>query len=325
VNVALAFASGFLAPGRLWLLLVVPALVAVYVLQQRRRRQQAVRFSNLALLRSIAPPKPGWRRHGPAAAVGLALVGLLLGFARPTGNVQVPKEAATIMLVIDTSASMQATDVEPSRLEAATDAAKTFVDQLPPQLEVGLVSFDRQARVDAPPTTDHAAVRAAISALQLGPGTAAGDALDAARSAIEAAEASSTRTGKGNAAAIVLLSDGVTTVGRPVLQAAQDAADAEIPVSTIAFGTDSGAVEVAGRIIPVPADPDTMSQVASITHGTFFEAVSEDELRQVYEDIGTRVGFETERREVSGRWLAGATVLLVTALGLGLLWNGRLV
>jgi Ca-activated chloride channel family protein len=315
----------FLAPERLWLLLLVPALAALYVVQQRRRRQQAVRFSNLALLRSVASPRPGWRRHGPAAAVALALAGLLLGFARPTGNVRVPKEAATIMLVIDTSASMQATDVEPSRLEAAIDAARTFVDQLPPQLEVGLVSFDREARVDAPPTTDHEAVRTAISALQLGPGTAAGDALDAALDAIAAAEASSTQTGDANAAAIVLLSDGVTTVGRPVLDAARTAAEAKVPVSTIAFGTESGAVEVAGRIIPVPADPDTMSQVAEITDGTFFEAVSEDELRQVYEDIGTRVGFETERREVSGRWLAGATVLLVTALGLGLLWNGRLV
>lgn len=315
----------FLAPGRLALLLIVPVLAGVYVLQQRRRRQQAIRFSNLALLRAVAPARPGWRRHGPAAAVGLALVGLLIGFARPTGNVRVPKEAATIMLVIDTSASMQATDVEPSRLEAAIDAAQTFVDQLPPQLEVGLVSFDRQARVDEPPTTDHALVRAAIGDLQLGPGTAAGDALDAALSAIQAAEASSTRTGDGQAAAIVLLSDGVTTVGRPVLQAAQVAADAKVPVSTIAFGTDSGAVEVAGRVIAVPADPDTMSQVAEVTGGTFFEAVSETELRKVYDDIGTRVGYETERRDVSGRWLAGATVLLVTALGLGLLWNGRLV
>jgi Ca-activated chloride channel family protein len=315
----------FLAPGRLALLLVIPALAAVYVLQQRRRRQQAVRFSNVALLRSVAPARPGWRRHGPAAAVALALTGLLLGFARPTGNVRVPKEAATIMLVIDTSASMQATDVSPSRLEAAIDAAQTFVDQLPPQLEVGLVSFDRQARVDAPPTTDHALVRQAIGDLQLGPGTAAGDALDAARSAIEAAEASTTRTGEGQAAAVVLLSDGVTTVGRPVLDAAQAAADADIPVSTIAFGTDDGAVEVAGRVIAVPADPVTMSRVADLTGGTFFEAVSEDQLREVYEDIGTRVGFETERREVSGRWLAGSTILLVTALGLGLLWNGRLV
>jgi Ca-activated chloride channel homolog len=317
----------FLAGERLWLLLALPVLAAVYVLVQRRRRQQAVRFSNLALLRSIVPPRSSWRRHGPAVASALALTGLVVGFARPAANVQVPKEAATIMLVIDTSASMEATDVEPSRLDAAVSAASEFVEQLPAQLEIGLVSFDRQARVESPPTTDHAAVLEAIEDLRLGPGTAAGEALavavDALRAAAEASGAEPTEEDGG--AAVVLLSDGVTTVGRPVVEAAQLAADAGIPVSTIAFGTDEGAVEVAGRVIAVPADPDTMAQVAEITSGTFFEAFSGEELREVYEDIGTRVGFETEQREVSGRYLAGATVLLVAALGLGLLWNGRLV
>ena len=317
----------FLAEERLWLVLAVPVLAAVYVLVQRRRRQQAVRFSNLALLRSVVPPRAAWRRHGPAVAAALALTGLVVGFARPAANVQVPKEAATIMLVIDTSASMEATDVEPSRLDAAVAAASEFVEQLPGQLEVGLVSFDRQARVESPPTTDHAAVLEAIEDLRLGPGTAAGDALavavDALRAAADASGASPTEEDGG--AAVVLLSDGVTTVGRPVAEAAQLAADAGIPVSTIAFGTDEGAVEVGGRVIAVPADPDTMAQVAEITSGTFFEAFSEEDLREVYEDIGTRVGFETEQREVSGRYLAGAIVVLVAALGLGLLWNGRLV
>ena len=318
----------FLASSRLWLLLLVPALAALYVAVQRRRKQQAVRFSNLALLKSLVPARSAWRRHAPAAGAALALTGLLVGFARPAANVQVPKEAATIMLVIDTSASMEATDVEPSRLEAAVDAASAFVEELPLQLEVGLVSFDRQARVESPPTTDHDAVLEAIEDLRLGPGTAAGDALAAAVDALEAAAAASgadpEEAGKGGAA-VVLLSDGVTTVGRPVAQAAQQAAEAGIPVSTIAFGTAEGAVQVGGRLIAVPADPDTMAQVAEITSGTFFEAVSGDELKRVYEDIGTRIGFETEQREVSGRFLAAGAVLLVAALGLGLLWNGRLV
>ena len=318
----------FLAGERLWLLLVLPVLATVYVLVQRRRRQQAVRFSNLALLRSVLPKASAWRRHGPAVASALALTGLVVGFARPAANVQVPKEAATIMLVIDTSASMEATDVEPSRLDAAITAASEFVEQLPAQLEVGLVSFDRQARVQSPPTTDHQAVLDAIEDLRLGPGTAAGDALAVAVDALQAAARASgadPSAEEDGGAAVVLLSDGVTTVGQPVAQAAQLAADAGIPVSTIAFGTDEGAVEVGGRVIAVPADPDTMAQVAEITSGTFFEAFSSEELREVYEDIGTRVGFETEQREVSGRYLAGATVLLVSALGLGLLWNGRLV
>lgn len=317
----------FLAASRLWLLLVVPALAALYVAVQRRRRQGAVRFSNLALLQAVAPRHGAWRRHGPAVAVALALTALIVGFAKPADDVQVPREAATIMLVIDTSASMEATDVAPSRLEAAIEAAQSFVDQLPAQLELGLVSFDRHARVQVAPTTDHQAVHEAIDDLQLGPGTAAGDALATALDAIEAAAAASgaTPSPDDGGAAVVLLSDGVTTVGRPVTLAAEQAAEAGIPVSTIAFGTARGAVEVAGRVIAVPADPDTMAQVAEITSGKFFEAFSGDELKQVYEDIGTRVGFETEQREVSGRYLGAGAVVLVAALGLGLLWNGRLV
>jgi Ca-activated chloride channel family protein len=235
--------------------------------------------------------------------------------------VRVPKEAATVMLVIDTSASMQATDVEPSRLEAALTAAQDFVADLPPQMEVGLVSFDRTARVHAAPTTDHALVRRAIAGLELGPGTAAGEAIAVALGAIEDAAGEA----DDDAAAIVLLSDGVTTVGRPVLGAAELAADRGIPVSAIAFGTPSGIVQVQGRYIPVPADPDTMAAVAETTNGSFFEADSGEELEEVYEDIGTRVGYDVEERETSGSVLATSTILLVTALGLGLLWNGRLV
>ena len=309
----------FLAPGRLWLLAIVPVLIACYVWQQRRHRQVgAVRFANLALLKSVAPKRASWRRHVPAAAVALSLTGLLVGFARPSGAVQVPKEAATVVLVIDTAASMMATDVDPSRLEAAITAAQSFVDDLPPQIEVGLVSFDRSARMLAMPTTDHEAVQQQIAGLTLGPGTAAGEALVVALSAIEDAAA-------GDGAAIVLLSDGVTTVGRPVVSVAQLAADRGIPVSTIAFGTPDGIVEVQGNTIAVPADPDTMAAVAEVTSGRFFEADSSDELEEVYEDIGTRVGYETQQREQSGPVLATSTILLVAALGLGLLWNGRLV
>lgn len=317
----------FLASERLWLLLLVPSLAALYVFVQRRRREAAVRFSNLSLLQSVVAPRSAWRRNGPAVATALGLVALVAGFAKPADTVQVPKEAATIMLVIDTSASMEATDVAPSRIAAAIDAAQSFVDQLPAELEIGLVSFDRQVRVESPPTTDHEAVREAIEDLRLGPGTAAGDALATAVEALQAAAAASgaTASEEEGGAAVVLLSDGVTTVGRPVTEAAEQAAEAGIPVSTIAFGTDEGSVMVAGRLIAVPADPDAMAQVAEITAGTFFEAFSGDQLKQVYEDIGTRVGFEAEQREVSGRYLALGTIVLVAALGLGLLWNGRLV
>ena len=316
--------TGFLAAERLWLLAVIPFLVAAYAWQQRRKPAvHAVRFANLGLLKSVAPRRSTWRRHVPAVVVALALTGLLVGFARPSGVVKVPKEAATVMLVIDTSASMMATDVEPSRLEAAITAAGRFVADLPPQIEVGLVSFDRSARVLAAPTTDHELVRREIAGLTLGPGTAAGEALIVALSAIESAATAGTTPDDG--AAIVLLSDGVTTVGRPVFAAADIAADRGIPVSTIAFGTPDGIVEVQGHTIAVPSDPDTMAAVAETTSGRFFEADSGDELEEVYEDIGTRVGFETQERERSGPVLATSTILLIAALGLGLLWNGRLV
>src|SRR5688500_5472843 len=202
------------------------------------------------------------------------------------------------MLVIDTSASMMATDVEPSRLAAAITAAQSFVDDLPPQMEVGLVAFDRSARMLAAPTTDHELVQREIAGLTLGPGTAAGEALIVALSAIEQAATAGETPNDG--AAIVLLSDGVTTVGRPVVEVAEIAADRGIPISTIAFGTPDGIVEVQGNTIAVPSDPDTMAAVAETTSGRFFEADSGDELEEVYEDIGTRVGYETEERERSG-------------------------
>ena len=315
-------------PSRLWLLLVVAGLAALYLWLGRRRRHRAVRFSNLALLKSVAPRHPGWRRHLPAALTALAMAALIVGLAGPTREVRIPKEAATVMLVLDMSASMEAVDVSPSRYEAAISAAKTFVSDLPDQVRVGLISFDRSPQVVASPTVDHEAVLAGLDQLTVGPGTAAGDALYAALDALTAAQdaagiAPSPEGGEG--AAVVLLSDGVTTVGSPVAAAAHLAAERGIPVSTIAFGTDAGTVVVQGEVIPVPADPDTMAQVAELTSGRFFEAGSVDELRSVYEDIGTRVGYETTTRDASGGLLAAGAVALAGAFGLGLAWNGRLI
>ena len=316
----------FLSPGRLALLLVVLALAGLYAWIQHRRRHAAVRFTNLSVLAEVAPPNPGWRRHVPAAAVGLALAALVVAIAEPVQQVRVPKEAATVMMVIDVSASMDATDVSPSRLEAATAAAKTFVADLPPQVRVGLVSFDRIARVVASPTVDHQAVLDGIDRLILGTGTATGEAIYTALDALAAADdtAGAAATTQGGSA-MVLLSDGVPTVGRPVLGAAQDAADEGVPISTIAFGTADGTVTVQGRLVSVPADPDTMASVAEITSGKFFKAVSARELRSVYKDIGTRVGYETEQRDASGPILTLAVIALLAASGLALLWNGRLV
>lgn len=332
----------FLAPGRLLLLVGVAALVAVYVVLQRRRRHYAVRFTNLDLLASVAPRRPGWRRHLPAAAIGLALGVLVVGLARPAKDVRVPVEQATIMLVVDSSFSMNAVDVEPSRMAAATDAGRKFISELPDGLKLGLVAFDRTPRVLAAPTTEHAAVERSLSQIVPGPGTAAGEAIYAALDAIAAADAAvgvpgtptpgpdgtpapSPSPGSKHTAAIVLLSDGVTTVGRPVEEAAAAAAERRVPVMTIAFGTDDGVVTVNGRTIPVPADPDTMAMVAEITGGTAFEAYSADELRSVYEDIGSRVGFEVEKREIGMTFVAVATAMLILALIGALVWTGRVL
>ena len=316
----------FLEPGRLVLLLVVLAMAGVYLWVQRRRRHAAVRFTNLALLAEIAPPKAGWRRHVPAAAVALALAALVVSIAEPVHSVRVPKEAATVMMVIDVSASMDATDVSPTRLEAATTAAKGFVSDLPPQIRVGLVSFDRVARVITSPSVDHQAVIDGIDRLILGTGTATGDAIYTGLDALAAAEdtAGAAPTTKGGSA-MVLLSDGVPTVGRPVAAAAQEAANRGVPISTIAFGTADGTVTVGGRLVMVPADPDTMASIAETTNGKFFKAASLKELRSISKDIGTRVGYETEQHDASGPVLLLAVLALLVASGLALLWNGRLV
>ncbi|HEX7165820.1 MAG TPA: VWA domain-containing protein [Acidimicrobiales bacterium] len=315
----------FLSPGWLWLLAALPLLGVAYAALQRRRRHRAVRYPNLDLLASVAPKRAGWRRHASALTVALTLATLVVALARPARDARVAREAATVMLVLDTSASMSADDVEPSRMEAAVEAARGFIDDLPDLVEVGLVAFDRTTRVVATPTTDHAAVISGLGELAIGPGTAAGDGVAAALDAIRAtAPAQDGRARDEPSAAIVLLSDGVTTVGRPVLVAAEAAAAEGIPVNTIAFGTDDGVVAVQGRFVSVPADPITMAAVAEATGGTFFEAVSMEELRSVYEDIGTRVGWDVERRDATSAALAVASGLLVVACALGLVWAGRL-
>ena len=318
-----------LQPQALWLLAAVGALAGAYVLLQRRRRHFAARFTNLDLLASVAPRRPGWRRHVPAAAMGLALVGLVVGLARPVREDRVPREAATVMLVLDVSASMEATDVAPNRLQAATAAALDFVHDLPPRLRLGLVAFDRAARVIAPPTTDRAMVEQGLARLATGPGTASGEAVYTALDALAAAGASADAgDGAGTparTAAIVLLSDGATTVGRPVEEAAAAAAERGVPVTTIAFGTGEGTVTVGGREVAVPADRASLARVAETSGGTFFEAASGEALTSVYEDIGSRVGYTTEQREIGMAFVAAGLALLLAGLGAALVWSGRVL
>lgn len=310
----------FLAFGRLWLLLAVPALVGLYVALQFRRRRHAVRFTNLALLESVAPRRPGWRRHLPAAAFVLMLTSLIVAFARPTGLVRVPRERATVIVAIDTSISMMAEDVAPSRSVAAREAAGRFVERLPARFNVGLVSFSGSAQVVVSPTTQHADVRRAVDRLVLGPRTAIGEAIFAGLDSVATLPA-----GPGAPPTrIVLLSDGETTAGRPNEEATEAARAAGIPISTIAFGTDEGTVTVGDRLVPVPANREALRAIADETGGSFFEAASSKELRGVYEDIGSSVGYTKERREVSS-WFVGIAIVLAALAAAGsMVWSSRL-
>ncbi|MGC4896132.1 VWA domain-containing protein [Micromonospora sp. DT31] len=308
-----------------WLLAVLPvlALAGAYVWRQLHRRQYALRFTNVDLLRTVAPKGLGWRRHVAATAFLLCLLVLATGLARPAIDTREPLERATVMLAIDVSLSMQADDVAPNRLEAAQDAAKQFVSELPESYNVGLVSFAKSANVLVPPTKDRSAVTTAIGGLVLAEATATGEAVFTCLEAI--------RTVPADGAAgipparIVLLSDGYRTSGRSVEEAAAAAQAANVPVSTIAFGTDSGQVDIGGQLQRVPVDRSALSQLAETTQGFFYEAASATELKQVYQDMGSSIGYRTEPREIT-QWYAGIALLLaLCAGGLSLLWTSRLV
>jgi Ca-activated chloride channel family protein len=314
----------FLAAERLWLLLAVGALAAVYVvLQLRRRTTYAVRFTNLALLDVVAPKRPGWRRHVAAGVLVVGLAALVVGLAKPTRDVKVPRERATVVLAVDVSLSMQATDVLPSRLDAAKTAADDFLDTVPATINVGLVQFAGSASVLVPPTTDHGDVRRAVERMALAEGTAIGEAIFAGLDAL-ATVPEADDPDEPVPASIIVISDGETTVGRPNELGVDAAVEAGVPVSTIAFGTDDGLIFVEGEAVPVPPDLDAMQRIADDTGGVFFEAEDGGELSAAYEDLGSSIGFATERREITEWFVAAALAALLVAATLSLLWFSRL-
>lgn len=314
----------FAHPQRLWWLLAVVALACAYGYVQYQRQGYAVRFTNLELLDKVAPQRPDWRRHIPPILLLLGLTVGLFGFADPARPELVPGERATIIMAIDTSLSMLAEDVNPSRIGGAKEAAVSFLDGLPEELNVGLVSFNGIASVRVAPTTNRAAVRAAVNGLELGEATAIGEAILAGLESIEDMLAGA---GQGlPPARIVLMSDGETTVGRSDDVAIEAAQQAAIPVSTIAFGTDGGFIVLDNdpNPIPVPVNRDALASIADATGGEFFAAASTDELRQVYADIGSSIGFEEEKVSIASTVIGIALVLLFAAAALSLLWSNRL-
>jgi Ca-activated chloride channel family protein len=312
----------FLQPW--WLLALIPVIVVagLYVYRQLRRRSYAMKFTNVDLLRTLAPKGLGWRRHAAAGAFLLSLAALGTAMARPSVDREQPLERATVMLAIDVSLSMEADDVQPNRIEAAQEAAKQFVQELPPTYNLGLVSFAKSANVLVSPTKDRASVVSAIDGLTLAEATATGEAVFTSLDAIRSVPADGAQGAPP--ARIVLLSDGYRTSGRSVEDAGAAALAANVPVSTIAFGTDTGVVDIRGQLQRVPVDRLSLQQLAETTKGYFYEAASVTELKQVYEDMGSSIGHRVEPREVT-QWYAGVALLLgLAAAGMSLMWTSRL-
>ena len=328
----------------LWLLLLVPAGLAAYVLLQQRRPKDVVRFTNLALLESVVERSPRWRRHLPAGLFLLAMTALLVGLARPQATIEVPREEATIVLIVDVSGSMKADDVQPDRIRAAQASARTFVQALPPKFRVGLIAFSSNVRVLASPTQDRDQVRLAIDSLVANGGTAMGDALIngvglVRPEALAAADGTDAPLDGGAInptpgvripASILLISDGANTAGQmQPLDAADVASKLEVPIYTVALGTATGQALIpdgrgGSRLQTVAPDPETLQAVAERTGAQFYDAPSADELRKVYEDIGSKVGFRKERKDATHWPLGVGVALLVVAAGLSLAWQQKL-
>jgi len=324
----------FVDSARLWLLLGVAAMAVGYLIAQRRRGRYAMRFSDTSLLDSVAPRHPGLRRHVVAVLFLGVASAMVLALAGPARSERVPREHATVVLTIDTSLSMGATDVDPSRIDAAKQAALAFLDRAPDTLDIGLVSFNGIPVIRVVPTRDRAAVATAIRNLQLGESTATGEAIfasiDAIRSAPDVPQPDASPESDPTAV-VVLLSDGTPTVGRSVDSAVAAANKVGVPVSTVSLGTADGQVTIddpnspSGRVtVPVPVDEQTLSDIADATGGKFFTAKSTNELASVYDNIGTAVGFEDVDRDITD-WFIGGALAMAAITGLfSLAWFQRL-
>jgi Ca-activated chloride channel family protein len=318
----------FERPLALIALIAVPTLVALWLAHERRRSAGAARFSTLALLPNLIDSRPGRRRYVPLVLFLVALTALIVGMARPHAHVRVPRKEATVVLALDVSRSMSATDVRPTRLDAARAAAVTFLRKIPPTYDVALVAFSSRAFVAVPPTSDRDLVRRGLAGLHPGQGTALGDAVVLAA-----------RLGRRHRAAdgtippesVLLISDGAREGGRTAPTAAARRARAlGVPVSTVLVGTANGVVtaKLVGGFterIRVPPSPGTLQLLARETGGQFFRARTSVALQSVYKHLATRIGHKTVNREVTDLFAGGAIVLLLAGGAVSALWFRRLV
>jgi Ca-activated chloride channel homolog len=336
----------FLWADALWLLLLIPALVVAYILLQRRRQKYALRYASLSVVKEALGRGPGWRRHIPPIFFLLGLTAMILAIARPAAIILLPSQQGTVILTIDVSGSMQAQDMKPSRLEAAKVAARAFIDKQPPNVRIGIVSFSDNAAVVQSPTSDRAAVLAAINRLTPQRGTAIGrgilTSVDAAfedptkpvptpipRDALGSIEPTPTPTpvprGQHAPAIVVLLSDGESNVGPRPVDILEQVANRGVRVYTVGLGSPEGVVlNIQGRNVRVRLDEQVLKRIADETDGDYFRADTEANLKSVYENLSTQLVFKPEQMELTALFTGVASILMLIAGTLSLLWFNRL-
>ncbi len=303
----------FMRPDRLWFLLIIPALLIIYIVWSVLKQNRSGKGS--LDLQKLLPKRSAWKRHISVVAAIATLASLVLAWAMPNGYVDVPRDRATVFLVIDVSYSMEATDVAPSRLEAAQEAGVKFVDEIPQGFNVALVSFAGVARLVVAPTNDRGAVDEQIENLELAPSTAMGEGIYSALDGVSLIPPDPDHPDDPAPAVIVLLSDGASQTGRSSAGAAQKSEDMGIPIFTIAYGTDNGYIlDDHGNRNPVPVDKDELRNIAKISGGTAYTASSLDKLNEVYSGISRSIGYVQEKQEVTEKFVGGALSFAVIAL-----------
>ena len=322
--------TDFAHPWFFLFLLVVAGLAALYVFVQIARQKRILRFANMELLESVAPQRPNKWRHLPAILLITSLLLLTVAMAGPQNDVRVPRNRAVVMLTIDVSQSMRATDVEPSRLAAAEEAAKQFADQLTPGINLGLIAYAGTATVLVSPTTNRDATKAALDKLQLADRTATGEAIFTALQAIATVGAVLGGGDEPPPARIVLMSDGKETVPsnpdnpKGAFTAARTAKDQGVPISTVSFGTPYGYVDINDQRQPVPVDEETLKKISELSDGTHYSASSLEQLKEVFTSLQDQIGYETVKGDASVGWLRLGSLALALAALAALLINRRL-
>ena len=336
----------FLWIQMLWLLLLVPVLIAVYIIMQRRRQKYAVRYASLSLVKEALGRGPGIRRHIPPIIFLIGLTILLVALARPQATVLLPSMQGTVILTLDVSGSMQADDVKPTRLEAAKNAARTFVDKQPASVRIGIVAFSDNAAIVQSPTDDRPSIYAAINRLTPQRGTAIGRGILTSLDAIfedptkpapvtgqidplnaTAPTPAPTPVPHGTyaPAIVVLLSDGESNVGPQPLDVVDQATNRGVRIYTVGLGSPDGVIlHVEGRSVRVRLDETTLKSIADKTNGDYFQATNEADLTNIYNNLSTSLVFETKQQELTAYFTAASTIFFLIAGALSLMWFNRL-